>query len=207
ELADLLDAPRAVVVPSMPANGRIVYQGHLFVHDQLLSESPMRHHPLTPMTDSSVVRLLQAQTARSVRSIPLAVVRQGAEALRTALDEAQADGAFYLVIDAIDDSDLEIINQATQDDVLVTGGSGLALGAPRRSTDPEPIRRLDGHRLILAGSASAATRGQIAHAQTLYPTIALDLERVAGDPEGLAADVLAQVQEHWREQPERPVLV
>ncbi|MDN5654549.1 MAG: four-carbon acid sugar kinase family protein, partial [Kocuria sp.] len=82
ELAEVLGAGRAVVVPSMPANGRTVYQGTLFVHDQPLSESPMRDHPLNPMRDSDLVRLLQAQTARPVGLIPWQTVRQGPVALR-----------------------------------------------------------------------------------------------------------------------------
>lgn len=206
-LADAVGAQRAVVVPSMPANGRTVYQGHLFVHDQLLSESPMRNHPLNPMQDSNVVRLLQAQTSRTVGMIPLATVRAGAPALREALDGAQAEGTFYVVIDAIDDTDLEIINAATADDVLVTGGSGLALGAPATRARPAPIRTVSGHRLILAGSASTATRRQIGIGENAYPSQALDLSRVAQDPDVLAEELIAWAREQWELDPARPVLI
>lgn len=206
-LADAVGARRAVVVPSMPANGRTVYQGHLFVHDQLLSESPMRNHPLNPMRDSSVVRLLQAQTSRHVGLIPLDTVRQGAQALHSALDEAQAAGSFYLVVDAIEDSDLEVINAATADDALVTGGSGLALGALRSSSTPKPLPTIEGHRLILAGSASTATRGQVAVGDAAFPTRALDLTRLSEDPQELAEELIGWARAHWAEDPQRPVMI
>ena len=206
-LADVLGADRAVVVPSMPANGRTVYQGTLFVHDEPLAESPMRDHPLNPMRDSDVVRLLQAQTSRPVGLIPWQTVRQGPEKLRAALDTAQADGMFYLVVDAIENSDLEIIHAATARDVLVTGGSGLALGAPRLSARPRPVRAVDGHRLILSGSASAATRAQVRVGAASFPTRALDLERVRTDPDGLADELTTWARTRWSEDPGRPVLV
>lgn len=207
ELAGMLGAGRAVVVPSMPANGRTVYQGTLFVHDRPLSESPMRDHPLNPMRDSDLVRLLQAQTARPVGLIPWQTVRQGPVALRRALDAAQAGGAFYLVVDAIENADLETINEATVDDVLVTGGSGLALGARRLASRPEPIRSIKGHRLILAGSASAATRAQVRIGAVAFPTRALDLERVGTDAAGLAEELTEWARERWAEDPSRPVMI
>jgi uncharacterized protein YgbK (DUF1537 family) len=206
-IAEAIGARRAVVVPSMPANGRTVYQGHLFVHDQLLDESPMRRHPLNPMTDSSLVRLLQAQTRRDVGMIPLATVRKGSDALRSALDTAQENGTFYLVVDAIDDHDLEVIHAATADDVLVTGGSGLASGAPSLAERPEPIPRFDGRKVILAGSASAATRGQVEYARSLHPTRALDLGRTVEDPDTVARELVAWAGEQWALDPQRPVLI
>lgn len=206
-LADATGARRAVVVPSMPGNGRTVYQGHLFVHDQLLSDSPMRSHPLNPMHDSNVVRLLQSQTCRSVGLIPLATVRRGAEQLRRALDDAQAEGSFYVVVDAIDTSDLEIINTATTTDPLVTGGSGLALGAERSRAAPAPLKSIPGHRLILAGSASSATRAQVEVGEAAYPSLALDLSRVIADRDGHASEISSWVREQWAADAERPVLV
>lgn len=206
-LADAVGARRAVVVPSLPDNGRTVYQGHLFVHDQLLSESPMRDHPLNPMQESDVVRLLQAQTSRTVGLIPLATVRQGADSLRSALDAAEAEGNFYLVVDAVENADLEIIHTATARDPLVTGGSGLALGARRSTAQPVPLRAIAGHRLILAGSASSATRHQVAIGAMTYPSRALDLHRVTTGPDSLAAELTAWVVEQWADSPERPVLI
>ena len=206
-LADAVGARRAVVVPSLPANGRTVYQGHLFVHDELLSESPMRDHPLNPMRDSDLVRLLTAQTSRPVGRIALSTVRQGAAALSAALDAAEADGSFYLVIDAIENSDLEIIHEATAQDPLVTGGSGLALGAPIRASRPAALEPIPGHRLILAGSASSATRAQVAIGEASYPSRALDLARVTDDPHALAEELTSWAIEQWAEDTQRPVLI
>lgn len=129
ELAELTGAERAIIVPSFPDAGRTVYKGHHFVLDELLSESPMRHHPLNPMTDSSVVRLMEAQTDRPVGKIVLEVVRQGPDALRAALDEVGKD-AFYIVVDAIDNDDLRIIAEATTQEKLVTGAPEIHSSTP-----------------------------------------------------------------------------
>lgn len=206
-LATVLGADRAVVVPSMPANGRTVYQGHLFVHDQLLSESPMRGHPLNPMCDSHLVRLLQAQTSRPVGLVPLATVRQGPHALREALDERKAAGEFYLVIDAVSDEDLEIINRATAKDRLVTGGSGLALGATPASDVPDPIPSVGGRKIILAGSASVTTRRQIAVGEKVYSSRTIDIPRALADPVRLAEELISWAEEEWASAPDSPVII
>lgn len=206
-LATALEAERAVVVPSMPANGRTVYQGHLFVHDQLLSESPMRNHPLNPMRDSSIVRLLQAQTSRQVGMVPLSVVREGTEALRQALDSRQAGGDFYIVVDAVDDSDLEVISAATAQDRLVTGGSGLALGTPAASVEPEPLRAINGRKIILAGSASTATKRQVAKGEASYASRTIDPVRATEDPSALAEELISWADQEWAHSPDKPVLI
>src|SRR5690606_10047657 len=124
---EMLGAERCVVVPSLPANGRRVRDGLLFVHEQLLEDSPMRHHPLTPMTRSRVAELLAPQTTGAVAEIHRSTILQGAGALREAL---AAETASYVVLDTETDEDLATIGAATADDVLVSGGSGLALGIP-----------------------------------------------------------------------------
>ncbi|MER7973600.1 four-carbon acid sugar kinase family protein, partial [Streptomyces sp. NPDC096080] len=126
-LLDALGARRTVVVPSFPATGRTVYRGRLFVHDDLLDESPMRRHPLTPMRDARVERLLAPQTGRPVARIGLETVRDGADAVRAALDEPERADALT-VVDAVDDRDLAVIAAATEDFPLVTGAAGLAVG-------------------------------------------------------------------------------
>lgn len=222
-----LGARRAVVVPAFPDTGRTVYLGQLFVGDRPLSESPMRHHPLTPMTDSDLVRLLTPQTRHRVASVPLATVRRGPEALRRALDEAEAagDGPVYVVVDAIEDADLATIARATADDALVTGGSGLALGLPgaadggpaaarggapsarsaRSASSVMPV--VPGRRAVLAGSASAATRGQVAAARDALPTWKLDLAALRAEPAAEVARIAAWARGRWAAEPETPVLV
>ncbi|NJQ05743.1 3-oxo-tetronate kinase [Streptomyces lonarensis] len=205
-----LDTDIAVVVPSFPATGRTVYQGHLFVGRQLLSDSSMRHHPLTPMTRSDVVELLAPQTGHAVRSVPLATVRAGADALRAALAEHRRAGSrTYVVVDALDEADLAVIAEATADHPLVTGGSGLALGLPAAPGGPATTAMpvAEGHRAVLAGSASSATRGQIADARGKLPTHKLDLAALRADLPAEVARITAWAGEHWAAKPGTPVLV
>ncbi|PWS52115.1 Hrp-dependent type III effector protein, partial [Streptomyces sp. FT05W] len=124
---------RTVVVPAFPATGRTVYKGRLFVHDELLDESPMRHHPLTPMRDSHLGRLLTPQTRHPVRLVGLDTVRQGGDTLRAALDAPELADSL-VVVDAVTDEDLVTVCAATTHLALVTGAAGLALGL----TGPHP---------------------------------------------------------------------
>jgi uncharacterized protein YgbK (DUF1537 family) len=211
-LAGDLGVDRTIVVPSFPAAGRTVYQGHLFVRDQLLSESPMRDHPLTPMRNSNLAELLATQSENRVVTIGLAEVRGGQDALRALLEmpiqDAQRES---VVIDAIDDSDLAVIADAAAGLRLVSGASGLAVGmcAPHAAAgvDARAIRVFRGRRAVLAGSASAATRAQVAHAATLIPSLKLDIEAAAADPEGYADEVCEWAAAEWAGDPDRAVLV
>lgn len=169
-LIDALGEDLTIVCPAFPTNGRTVYRGHLFVGDQLLSESPMKDHPLTPMTDSSLVRLMQAQTRLPVGLVTRDTVAKGPAAVRDAFARARAGGQGVVVVDAITDDDLRVIGEAIADLRLITGGSGIALGLPenfRRSgllDSDAGSRRFEapgGRAVMLAGSCSTATRGQI----------------------------------------------
>ena len=187
-LADL-DAPITIACPAFPTNGRTVYQGYLFVGDVLLSESSMRHHPLTPMLDSSLVRVLAAQSQRAVGLVPHQTVRQGAGAIRAALERLAADH-YCAIVDALSDEDLFAIGAACSDLELVTGGSGVALGLPenfRRRGElgraaPATLPPIAGHAAVLAGSCSAATQEQVQRMCAVAPGYALDpLRLAAGD--------------------------
>jgi uncharacterized protein YgbK (DUF1537 family) len=170
-LLDALKAPQAIYCPAFPENGRTIFHGYLFVGDVLLSESHMRHHPLTPMTDANLVRVLARQTPRKVGLVAFKQVQAGSASLRTALDALAADSVRHVVVDAVGDADLTIIGEAVGDDLLVTGGSGVALGLPaayrRRGllphkADAAALPSIAGAAAVLAGSCSAATLGQIA---------------------------------------------
>ena len=200
-LADFLDAPVATVVPSSPEHNRTQYMGTLFVDRQPLAESPMRNHPLTPMHDSSIVRVLESQTSRPVALIDHRDVRQGRERIRALLDSAAADGVRYAVVDAIGYDDLREIGFACVDDVLVTGAAGLAegLGIARVASRPDrdrspgggavvPVGRVDA--AVLAGSCSARTLEQIAHMRTGHGSYRLDAVATP-DPQALADAALA----------------
>lgn len=206
ELSALTGASHAVVVPSFPGAGRTVYQGHLFVFDQLLDESPMRHHPLNPMTDSSLARLLTPQTDRPITQIGLAEVRQGADTLRERI-RAAAQEAHYIVVDAIDNSDLAVIAAATANDALVTGGSGIALGMPQADRALAQVRAVAGRKLVLSGSASAMTQQQVQHAQSRMPAWRADIDKMLADPAAAVAETVDWIVRNWQSNPDAPVLV
>ena len=169
-LLDLLEAPIAIACPAFPAAGRSIYQGHLFVGQALLSESPMKDHPLTPMRDANLVRVLQRQTRGKVGLVPLSVVSEGPDAVQAALIGAQLSGHRLMIADAVRDDDLRVLGEALSEARLITGGSGIAMGLPdnfrrqgRIGTTPLAVRMgaPAGRAVVLAGSCSAATRAQV----------------------------------------------
>ncbi|MFK0005364.1 3-oxo-tetronate kinase [Paenarthrobacter sp. NPDC090522] len=180
-LADLQKSRLTVVVPASPEHRRTQYMGNLFVAEQPLAESPMSHHPLTPMTDSNVVRLLSAQTERPVELVTHKTVRAGADAIRKHLDQLTSRGVRYAVTDAITATDLQAIGDACRDDVLVTGAAGLAGGLGRALTGTRARRQSQGEDPVgagraaaLAGSCSARTREQVAYMREHGPAFFLD---------------------------------
>lgn len=206
-----LGADFALVCPAFPANRRTIYQGHLFVGADLLSDSSMKDHPLTPMRDASLIRLMGAQSARRVGLIPLPVVRGGVEAVRGQVAELRAAGLSYGVADALSDDDLRLIGRAAADHVLITGGSGIAIGLPEnfrtagRLGRPQPPHppRVSGRSLVLAGSCSAATRGQIVAVAGDWPARRIEVDAIA---EG--RDVAGDLADWAMVQPESaPVLI
>ncbi|MFC5823624.1 3-oxo-tetronate kinase [Nonomuraea insulae] len=208
-LLDALGETRTVVVPSFPAAGRTVYRTRLFVHDDLLDESPMRDHPLTPMRDSHLGRLLAPQTRRRVHSIGHDTVRAGAAEIRTALGAPAAENALT-VVDATTDADLRAIAEATAGLRLVTGAAGLALGltGPHPGSAralPHPADRRFG--VVLSGSASAATRAQVAHARLTLPHRRLDTAALRHDFHATVAGLIGFATANWRENPDRPPLI
>ena len=164
-LLDLVGARGTIACPAFPANGRTIYQGHLFVGDRLLSESSMRDHPLTPMRDADLVRVLGRQSSRDVSLIALPAVR--AENLGERF--AAIDG--IAIVDAVEDADLMKIGRAASRLKLVTGGSGAAMGLPANfGAVPGQAPKLDwpsGKGVVLAGSCSKATLGQVQHYKSL----------------------------------------
>jgi uncharacterized protein YgbK (DUF1537 family) len=182
-----LAAGCVAVCPAFPANGRTVYRGHLFVGDRLLNESGMERHPLTPMTDANLVRVLQAQCRARVALIGHEVVRAGSDAIAARLAELTREGAGFAIVDAIGDADLFALGAALADAELAVGGSGIALGLPenfRRRGALRPQARgfapARGRAVVLAGSCSIATRAQVA--AYAGPRLQADLQRLVGEP-------------------------
>lgn len=194
-LSEELGVGKVVVVPSFPDNGRTVYMGHLFVGADLLDHSSMRHHPLTPMTKSRIRDILGPQTARTVSEVHLPVVRQGSESLSAAIREAPGT---YVVVDALDNDDLLRIGAATADARLVSGASGIAIGAVRGpGGSSQPVRLQPGGRLVVCGSASATTRAQINHAVSAgAPALHLDAALATHSPGAAASQALAWLRSH-----------
>ena len=170
-LMDELQAPFCVVTPAFPENGRTVFKGHLFVGDLLLSDSPMRLHPLTPMTDANLVRVLQAQLGvqrgRKVGLIERGTVAAGALAIRERIEVLKAHGTTLAIADAVDNADLWHLAEASKGALLMTAGSGLAIGLPAQfgiepAAEAARLPAAAGSQAIISGSCSAATQAQVA---------------------------------------------
>lgn len=203
-IGPVLDALRAdageaiaLVTPAFPETGRSVYQGHLFVGAVPLNESPLKDHPLNPMRDSDLVRVLTRQSAAPVGLIDVATVARGADAVRGRLDALAAEGAGAAIADAIFDTDLEILGRAALAHRVSCGASGLGLGLARAlaaPSAPDPAadvlaEAVGGLSACLAGSCSRATLEQIAAAEDRMPVLRLDPERLIASPDGLAEAV------------------
>ena len=194
-----LDGGFALACPAFPANARSVYQGHLFVGSVPLNESGMETHPLTPMKDANLVRVLSRQTDGTVGLVPFATVEQGAAAIRKAMTQLKEQGRRYAIVDAVSDGHLLAIGQAAAGHALITGGSGVAMGLPenfRRAGllttegDPGALAPVAGHAAVLAGSCSRATLFQIGIARAHVPTLELDA-LATPDADALARQALA----------------
>lgn len=191
----------AIACPAFPTNGRTVYQGHLFVNQVLLNESGMQDHPLTPMRDANLVRVLSRQTEGGVGLVSFATVEQGAGAIRTALSGLKEQGRRYAIVDAVADRHLLAMGEAVANHALLTGGSGVAMGLPEnfrragllQSVEAGALPAVAGHAAVLAGSCSRATLFQIGAARDRLPTLELDA-LATPDAGALAALALAWVE-------------
>jgi uncharacterized protein YgbK (DUF1537 family) len=173
-LLDFVGGGQSVACSAFPAAGRQIFNGHLFVNGVLLSESPMKDHPLTPMRDANLCRVLQRQTELPVGLVSFTDVDAGAASIKQALAREIKAGRRLQIIDALTDRHLRDIGAAVADLPLITGGSGIAMGLAAaylaqglmRQLSPVPATMAvkGGRRAILAGSCSAATREQVAKA-------------------------------------------
>jgi len=190
----------ATVCPAFPETGRTIYLGHLFVGGDLLSDSSMRNHPLTPMTDSNLVRVLGRQTKESVGLVPYTLVQQGSAAIHNAFETLRRKGFAYAIVDAIEDEDLRRLGPACADLVLATGGSGAAMGLPgnfRRAgllaspAGGEDLPSVGGAAAILSGSCSPATLAQVERMRAKHPSLMLDPLALAERGEAVISDAIA----------------
>ncbi|MDB5839619.1 MAG: type effector Hrp-dependent outer protein [Herminiimonas sp.] len=199
-LMTALDTGFTIACPAFPENKRTIFKGHLFVGDALLNESGMQHHPLTPMTDANLVRVLQRQTQRKVGLIDHVSVAAGAAAIREKIAALRGQGIEIAIVDATSNNDLLEIGAAIADLPLVTAGSGIALGLPQNfrndgslgaQAGADALPPVDGLRAIVSGSCSSATQAQVAHLiGTGVPAFAVDPLRLAAG-EDVAGAALA----------------
>jgi uncharacterized protein YgbK (DUF1537 family) len=192
-LMDALGSDFTIATPAFPDNGRTVFKGYLFVGDVLLSESGMKDHPLTPMTDANLVRVMQAQTRRKVGLIDHRTVAQGDGAIRERIAALRADGVGVAVVDAVSNDDLVRLGKALAGMPLVTAGSGVAIGLPANfglapSSTASALPPATGWQAVVSGSCSVATNQQVkAFVEAGRPAFAVDpLRLMQGD------DVVAQ---------------
>ncbi|HCT0245626.1 3-oxo-tetronate kinase [Salmonella enterica] len=194
-----LDTSFTVISPALPVNGRTVYQGYLFVMNHLLAESGMRHHPINPMTDSYLPRLMEAQAQGRCGVIPAQTLDEGVAATRAALSRLQQEGYRYAVLDALNERHLEIQGEVLRDAPLVTGGSGLAMGLARQwekhgvSQARSAGYPLSGRAVVLSGSCSQMTNQQVAFYRQHAPTRDVDVARcLSSETREAYAEALAQ---------------
>ncbi len=180
--------PIVLVTPAFPETGRTVYQGNLFVGPVPLSESPLKDHPLNPMHDSNLVRVLARQSKASIGLVDLATLARGPDAVRARLADLSGNGFGAAVVDAVFDRDLETIGRVAIDHRLSVGASGIGLGIARalvaarrvKPVAPNAVAEasVGGPAACLAGSCSQATLQQIARAEQAMPVLHLDPEQV-----------------------------
>ncbi|WP_246475023.1 3-oxo-tetronate kinase [Diaphorobacter ruginosibacter] len=193
-LMDALGTDFTIATPAFPDNKRTVFKGYLFVGDVLLSESGMQNHPLTPMTDPNLVRVMQAQCQRKVGLIDHAVVARGADAVTQRIEGLKAEGVSIAVVDAVSNDDLVRMGPALAALPLLTAGSGVAIALPANfglepSSQAGALPPAKGLRAIVSGSCSLATNGQVRHfIENGGAAMALDPLRIAA-----GADVVGEV--------------
>jgi len=199
-----LGADFTIACPAFPENGRTIYRGYLFVADGLLNESGMENHPLTPMTDANLVRVLQTQTKAKVGLLRYDTVALGTTAITERIAALRADGVSMAIADAVSDRDLHVLGEACAELKLITGGSGIALGLPenfRRAgllhavTEAAHLPKVEGLSAVLAGSASKATNAQVAAWKTSRPALRIDPLALA-DGVDVVAQALAFADQH-----------
>jgi uncharacterized protein YgbK (DUF1537 family) len=179
-LMQALHTDFTVATPAFPDNGRTVFKGHLFVGDVLLSESGMKDHPLTPMTDANLVRVMQAQTRRKVGRIDYRTVQQGERVIRERISQLRAEGVAVAIVDATTNDDLLLLGPALAGMPLVTAGSGVAIGLPANfglapSSSASALPPATGLKAVVSGSCSLATNAQVkAFVDAGRPAFAID---------------------------------
>ncbi|OCP15013.1 3-oxo-tetronate kinase [Ensifer sp. LC163] len=189
-----------LVTPAFPETGRTVYFGHLFVNGEPLNESPLKDHPLNPMHDANLVRVMTRQSRGAVGLIDLPAIAAGPDTVRARLEALQVTGVKTVIADAVFERDLETLGEIALETPVSTGASGLGLGLARalvrsgrvssgEATTADAIRPVGGPAVVVAGSCSKATLRQLDVAERSMPVLRLDPERLLAGPDEIAAAI------------------
>jgi uncharacterized protein YgbK (DUF1537 family) len=209
---DALGTRFTIACPAFPANRRTIYQGYLFVGNVLLNESGMQNHPLNPMTDANLQRVLQAQVKRPVGVVDYGTVSRGAAAIQEEFTRLSSEGYAFAIVDALSDADLLALAAACADLPLVTAGSGIAVGLPEnfrkcgllaKEVVADALPPTGGFRAVVSGSCSVATRKQVALMREQHPAFRVDPLELARGTE-VAGQALQWAAEFV---PKTPVLI
>tara|TARA_B100000214_G_scaffold241131_1_gene176591 strand:+ start:1504 stop:2772 length:1269 start_codon:yes stop_codon:yes gene_type:complete len=211
-LMEALETQFTIACPAFPETERTIFKGHLFVGDKLLSDSPMKDHPLTPMTDSNLVSILSRQTSQKVGLVEYKDILAGPYAIRKAFDQLQKEDVAIAVTDVLNDEHLYFLGEAVKDFKLITGGSGIALGLPsqfksrnnhQEETRAHSLPKVLGKELVLSGSCSEMTLAQVDEFSKKYSTLKLNPIELAENNSALANAVDWVIQAKGEE----PILV
>ena len=211
-LMEALETQFTIACPAFPETERTIFKGHLFVGDKLLSDSPMKDHPLTPMTDSNLVSTLSRQTSQKVGLVEYKDISAGPSAIRKAFDQLQKEDVAIAVTDVLNDEHLYFLGEAVKDFKLITGGSGIALGLPsqfksrnnhQEETRAHSLPKVLGKELVLSGSCSEMTLAQVDEFSKRYSTLKLNPIELAENNSALANAVDWVIQAKGEE----PILV
>ena len=211
-LMEALETQFTIACPAFPETERTIFKGHLFVGDKLLSDSPMKDHPLTPMTDSNLVSTLSRQTSQKVGLVEYKDILAGPSAIRKAFDQLQKEDVAIAVTDVLNDEHLYFLGEAVKDFKLITGGSGIALGLPsqfksrnnhQEETRAHSLPKVLGKELVLSGSCSEMTLAQVDEFSKRYSTLKLNPIELAENNSALANSVDWVIQAKGEE----PILV
>ena len=201
-LMHALQTDFTIATPAFPDNGRTVFKGYLFVGDVLLNESGMQHHPLTPMVDANLVRVMQAQCKSKVGLLSHKTIAQGTASIGQEINNLKQQGVRIAIVDAVSNGDLMRLGPALKGMPLVTAGSGVAIGLPQNfGLSPTPqasvLPKASGLQAVVSGSCSQATNRQVAHfIASGRPSFLIDPLHLKGSWEDLVQEALAWAQGH-----------
>lgn len=189
-LLNALGEEFTIICPALPVNGRTVFNGHLFVFEELLSDSGMRNHPVTPMRDSSLLRLMNAQSQGKTGLVNYKVIEAGVDSVINAFEQHKTEGKRYCVVDAFNTAHLDTLGEASKSLKLVTGGSGLAASIAKEwrnqsSGDQQQVLQSgwpdSAKSVVLSGSCSVRTNEQVAAYKQIAPSFSLDVKACIND--------------------------